>query len=294
MDQHSLGARTWISIAPRKALRSNAWTVRTWLWCPCCSGNVPFRSDSAVHVVEVIACEILQICRDCRGIFSICLVRMKSDEVKPARDASCAVDRLIEGSLEVILPAIWTDEKQRWEESEKRRGEKRREEKKKEDQRRESQKKGDAGARKGRKVAKHCVFPMICGKRVRSHLARCEIKNCTPLWREAHCQVKMYKTHHAWTTIGSWLVEKVYAVVARSAYPGQNVKSTTCSDHFRRFRCDFAWHAQGILHLAKSEQNVRVLSHFQKRWQPWDIWRGSGKMHFAWQAQYKRHLHQRC
>jgi hypothetical protein len=70
---------------------------------------------------------------------------MKSDEVKPARDASCAVDRLIEGSLEVKLPAIWTDEKQRWEESEKRRGEKRREEKKKEDQRRESQKKEDAG-----------------------------------------------------------------------------------------------------------------------------------------------------
>jgi len=33
----------------------------------------------------------------------------------------------------------------------------------KEDQRRESQKKEDAGARKCRKVAKHCVFPMICG-----------------------------------------------------------------------------------------------------------------------------------
>ena len=26
----------------------------------------------------------------------------------------------------------------------------------------ESQKREDAGARKGRKVAKHCVFPMIC------------------------------------------------------------------------------------------------------------------------------------
>jgi len=36
---------------------------------------------------------------------------------------------LIEGSLEVKLPTIWTNEKQRWEESEKRR-----EEKKKEDQ----------------------------------------------------------------------------------------------------------------------------------------------------------------
>ena len=33
----------------------------------------------------------------------------------------------IEGSLEVKLPTIWTDEKQRWEESEKRREEKKKE-----------------------------------------------------------------------------------------------------------------------------------------------------------------------
>jgi hypothetical protein len=39
---------------------------------------------------------------------------------------------MLEGSLEVKLPTIWTDEKQRWEESEKRSEEKRREEKKKE------------------------------------------------------------------------------------------------------------------------------------------------------------------
>ena len=62
---------------------------------------------------------------------------------------------IIEGSLEVKLPTIWTDEKQRWEESEKRREEKRISKKRK------SQKKEDPGARKGRKVAKHCVFPMI-------------------------------------------------------------------------------------------------------------------------------------
>ena len=57
---------------------------------------------------------------------------------------------IIEGSLEVKLPTIWTDEKQRWEESEKRR------------RKRKSQKKEDPGARKGRKVAKLCVFPKIC------------------------------------------------------------------------------------------------------------------------------------
>ena len=35
---------------------------------------------------------------------------------------------IIEGSLEVKLPTIWTDEKQRWEESEKRKAEERRSE----------------------------------------------------------------------------------------------------------------------------------------------------------------------
>ena len=42
----------------------------------------------------------------------------------------------------------------------------RREEKRKEERRskkRKSQKKEDPGGRKGRKVAKHCVFPLICG-----------------------------------------------------------------------------------------------------------------------------------
>ena len=82
---------------------------------------------------------------------------------------------LIEGSLEIKLPTIWTDEKQRWAEVE------RREEQKRADQRRESQKKEDADARKGRKVAKHCVFPIVAPegrkvgslkRRVRSHLAR--------------------------------------------------------------------------------------------------------------------------
>jgi len=48
--------------------------------------------------------------------------------------------------------------KQRWEESEKRR-EKNKIRKEKES----SQKTEDAGARKGGKVVKHCVFPMICG-----------------------------------------------------------------------------------------------------------------------------------
>ena len=57
-------------------------------------------------------------------------------------------------------------------------------------------------------------------------------KKCTPLWREAHFQVKMYKTHHCRTTFGSCDVEKVHAVVARSTFRSQNVQNTPASDHF--------------------------------------------------------------
>ena len=83
-------------------------------------------------------------------------------------------------------------------------------------------------------------------------------KKRTPLWREAHFQVKTHTTHQLRSTSGSWDFEKVHAVVARSTFPSQNAKNTRCSDHFWTFRC-FAWQAQGIVHLVKSEQNVTVL-----------------------------------
>ena len=50
---------------------------------------------------------------------------------------------LIEGSLQVKLPTMWPDEKQRWVESEKRREEKTREKKRSEAKRREEKKKED-------------------------------------------------------------------------------------------------------------------------------------------------------
>ena len=65
-------------------------------------------------------------------------------------------------------------------------------------------------------------------------------KKCTPLWREAHFEVKMLKTPGVRTTFGGSDVEKVHAVVARSTFRSQNVKNTRGSDHFWRFRCRFA------------------------------------------------------
>ena len=125
---------------------------------------------------------------------------------------------------------------------------------------------------------------------------------CTPLWREAHFQVKVDKTPQLRTTFGSCDVEKVHAVVVRSTFRSQNVQSTPCSDHFWKLRCRKSARRCGAKHISKSkctkhrmfapllevqmsfrvagardgapsqsEQNVRVLCHFQKRWQAWDI-----------------------
>ena len=102
------------------------------------------------------------------------------------------------------------------------------------------------GAPDGRKVGS-------LKRRVRSQLARWERKNCTPLWHEAHLQVKMYKTPGARSTFGSWDVEKVHAVVARSTFPSQNVQNTPFSEHFWKLRCRKSARRCGAKHISKSK-----------------------------------------
>ena len=76
---------------------------------------------------------------------------------------------------------------------------------------RKSQKKEDPGARKGRKVAKHCVFQMICGS-VGSKSRLAKAAGADPA--------------------GQMRDEKLHAVVARSTFRSQNVQSTPGPDHF--------------------------------------------------------------
>ena len=116
-----------------------------------------------------------------------------------------------------------------------------------------------------RKSARRCGAKHISKSKCTKHI-RCGpllavemSKKCTPLWREAHFDFKMYKAPQPRTTFGGSDVEKVHAVVARSTFRSQHIKNTRGSDHFWKFRCRFAWQAQGIVHLFKSEQNVRVL-----------------------------------
>ena len=217
-------------------------------------------------------------------------------------------------------------EKRRVEErrSEKRRVEERRSEKRK------SQKKEDAGARKGRKVAKHSVSPIICGsggsksrlaqaagaepderwkiaRRGAKHISKSKCtkhtssgpllevemsKKCTPLWREAHFEVKMYKTHQLRTTFGSWDVEKVHAVVARSTFRSQNVHHMFAPllEVQMSFRVAGARDCASSQKWAKREgfvslpQTMAGVGHLKR----------ICKDAFAWQAQYVRHLHQSC
>ena len=110
-----------------------------------------------------------------------------------------------------------------------------------------------------RKSARRCGAKHIskskCAKHTRfGPLLAVEMsKKCTPLWREAHLEVKMYKTHQCRTTFGSWDVEKVYAVVARSTFPSQNVQNITCSRHFWRFGCWKSARRCGAKHISKSK-----------------------------------------
>ena len=137
---------------------------------------------------------------------------------------------------------------------------------------------------KSRNTAKHCVFQWFVApkgrkvgslkRRVRSHLAGWEMNNCTPLGREAHLAVKMYKAHHVQSTFGSCDVQKVHAVVARSTFRSQNAQSTSASEHFWKLRCWKSARRCGAKFGSQTVQSTTCSRHF------WTL-----KHRFAWQAQ---------
>ena len=101
----------------------------------------------------------------------------------------------------------------------------------------------------------HLEVKMYKPHQSRSIFGRWDVmsKNCTPLWRDAHLEVKMYKPHHARSTFGRWDVEKLHAVVARSTFGGQNVQATSESEHFWTLRCRKIARRGGAKHLWKSK-----------------------------------------
>ena len=82
----------------------------------------------------------------------------------------------------------------------------------------ESQKREDAAARKGRKVAKHCVLPMFCG------------------FGGSKSRLRLAKAAGA-EVAGHMRDEKMHAVLTPSAFSSQKWQNTPCSDHFWKLRC---------------------------------------------------------
>ena len=101
-----------------------------------------------------------------------------------------------------------------------------------EKRKRKSQKKEDPGARKSRKVAKHCVFPMICvSGGSKSRLAK--VAGAEPA--------------------GQMRDEKLHAVMARSTFASEKVKKTSRSGHFWKLRCRKSVRRCGAKHISKSK-----------------------------------------
>ena len=140
----------------------------------------------------------------------------------------------------------------------------RREEQKREDQRGERVRRKKRQVREKVAMSRNTVFFQwfvapegrkvgSLKRRVRSHLARWEMNNCTPLRCKAHFEAKMCKTHQVRTTFGSWHVEKVHAVVAWSTFRSQNVQNTPGSDHFWKLTCRKSARRCGAKHISKSK-----------------------------------------
>ena len=99
-------------------------------------------------------------------------------------------------------------------------------------QKRKDQKKEEVDARKDRKVAIHCVFPMICvSGGSKSRLAKAA--GAEPAGQMRH--------------------GKVHAVVARSTFPSQNGQNTRGADHFWKLRCRKSARRCGAKHISKSK-----------------------------------------
>ena len=114
-----------------------------------------------------------------------------------------------------------------------------------------------------RKSARRCGAKHIWKSKCAKHLSVGPLlevemsKKCRPLWR--NWKSKCTKHTMLGPLLAVEMLKKVHAVVARSTFRSQKCKGLTGSEHFWRFRCRFAWQAHGIMHLAKSKQNMRPL-----------------------------------
>ena len=112
-----------------------------------------------------------------------------------------------------------------------------------------------------RKSARRCGAKHISKSKCTKHtmlgpLLEVEMsKKSHAVWREAHFQVKMLQNWRSRTTFGSWDVEKVHAVVARSTFRSQKCK--------KRGRSTFG---RSVVILRGRHKGLCTLSKVSKTW----------------------------
>ena len=62
-------------------------------------------------------------------------------------------------------------------------------------------------------------------------------KKCTPLWRKAHVDMKMYTTWGVWSTFRRSDVKKLHAALAKSTFGNENIQNMRCLEHFLKVWC---------------------------------------------------------
>ena len=93
--------------------------------------------------------------------------------------------------------------------------------------------------RKGRKIAKHCLFPIICGSGgSKSRLAK--VAGAEPA--------------------GQRREEKLHAVVARSTFPSKNIQNIPFSDHFQKLKCQKSTRRYSAKYISKSKYTKHLMS----------------------------------
>ena len=155
----------------------------------------------------------------------------------------------------------------------------RREEQKREDQRRERVRRKKMQVREKVEKSQFTVsfqwFVAAEGRkvgslkrRVRSHVARWEMKTCTPLWREAYFQLKMYKTHHSGTTFGGLSCRKCTPVWREANFEVKMHETSQCRSTFGNWdaeKCTPLWRE------AHFEVKTYKTHHLRSTFGSWDV-----------------------
>ena len=108
-------------------------------------------------------------------------------------------------------------------------------------------------------VAKHTFWSENAKKLTVSEHFRMS-KNCTPLWRNTHFEVKMLKNWRPRSTFWSSGVAKLHAAVAKRTCGHENAKKLTASEHFLKFRCRKIARCCGEKHISKWKCTKHVSS----------------------------------